>query len=489
MKRNWNQSKLSVRILKILGCLFGLVSFFVLLWIGVFYLRVSKYIVHGSLTDYCVITRMDDTGRVLPKGFGAHAVPKKGYAFLCWEDGETSPIRTNTDCLKAYFVPNSSAPSVHLQLDGSIETEYKECAVFTEQDGVSELENEIAKVRIRGNTTAALEKKAYKLKFETKQQPFGVGEGKAKEWVLLAEYLDLTLSRNYMTFWLGNRLNIDYVSDCQYVNLFVNDKYQGLYLLCEQTEIGKTRINVTEDSTLDTGYLLELDHYILDEDGTEGIDYFTFQLEGGDYVYAVKGKEKTAEQVAHIKAEIYELYKTFMQGNREKIEKIFDVESAVDMVILHDLANDPDINWSSFYLSKDKKGKIRFNAPWDFDLSYGNYVGFEDPEIVCQNELVHMLMSHEWFSTLVKERWQEINRLGILEEFQKLPDQVYKQYQEDIERNDIAHDINRILHEYKLPLAEVQTSTVLNLNDLYDSVEYLKNWLGGRIAFLNRFYS
>ena len=53
-------------------------------------------------------------------------------------------------------------------------------------------------------------KKPYKLKFDKKVDLFG--NGKAKTWVLLANYSDKSMIRNHMAFLLGDELDLDTTS-------------------------------------------------------------------------------------------------------------------------------------------------------------------------------------------------------------------------------------------------------------------------------------
>ena len=58
------------------------------------------------------------------------------------------------------------------------------------------------------------------------------------------------------------------------------------------------------------------------------------------------------------------------------MDKVLDTRSLVDMYILHEILEDRDIGFSSFYFSLDfsENGnhKLTFNAPWDFDYAVGN---------------------------------------------------------------------------------------------------------------------
>lgn len=147
---------------------------------------------------------------------------------------------------------------------------YMPCAVSTDGDDTAELiSNADAKIKIRGNSTAGGEKKPYRIKFTSKQPMLGLNGGKKfKSWVLLADCFDYSMSRNYFILQASKIFTNVYSSDCRYVNLYFDGKYKGVYLLAEQTQVNKNRVNVDEksvDISADTGYLLEADTRALTE--------------------------------------------------------------------------------------------------------------------------------------------------------------------------------------------------------------------------------
>ena len=92
------------------------------------------------------------------------------------------------------------------------------------------------------------------------------------------------------------------------------------------------------------------------------------------------------------KEEYYEFdseYKTIVKSNTltnayDTISKVIDVDSLVNAYILADIACDVDMTWSSFFMDVDfgEAGdkKLRFEAPWDYDSSFGNTLGCLDGE-------------------------------------------------------------------------------------------------------------
>ena len=81
-----------------------------------------------------------------------------------------------------------------------------------------------------------------------------------EEWVLNGPFLDKTLMRNYIAMNVAGQI-MDYAPNVRYCELFVDDQYQGVYLLMEQISRSEERINVTEinEKLQKTGYIVRLD--------------------------------------------------------------------------------------------------------------------------------------------------------------------------------------------------------------------------------------
>ena len=65
-----------------------------------------------------------------------------------------------------------------------------------------------AEVRLRGNYSLKVDKKSFRLKFADKQNLFGQDSGASRNWVLIANFCDNTLIRNYLAYiwpvnWTG----------------------------------------------------------------------------------------------------------------------------------------------------------------------------------------------------------------------------------------------------------------------------------------------
>ena len=107
-----------------------------------------------------------------------------------------------------------------------------------------------------------MEKKSYRLQLDEKYNMLGIDTGEAKTWVLLANHCDQSMLRNRTGFRLGNMLDgIECSSSDIFVDLYINGRYNGVYLLCEQVAVQKHRVNIKVTDDLNSGYLIELDRY------------------------------------------------------------------------------------------------------------------------------------------------------------------------------------------------------------------------------------
>lgn len=125
-------------------------------------------------------------------------------------------------------------------------------------------------IKGRGNSTWGMPKKPYRLKFDKKQSL--LGEPKDKSWVLLANYMDNACGiRNATAYAIGHLSCLEFTPTTHFVDVFLNDRYNGTYQLCEHMKISEDRVNVTDE-----GYLLEADQ--LDRLGPDDVYFRTERI-------------------------------------------------------------------------------------------------------------------------------------------------------------------------------------------------------------------
>ena len=320
-------------------------------------------------------------------------------------------------------------------------------------------------IRVRGNSTAEQgEEKPYRIRFEKKQNMLGLHNGlKYRNWVLLRTYWHLC--PDYMGFRLAETIfeGKYFSSDCMFVNLYLNEKDLGIYLLCEQNQAARDRMDVYEpeegETRTEIGYLLEMDNYPDDEHPGFGIGEKPYvediagrkRVVKGTY-YAIKSDVQDEKQEQYIekwlKGVYSVLYEAAANGEAvrldeelrpvpaenltafEAVNELLDLESLADMLILEELVQNYDVGAGSFYMAIDfsadsRYKKLTFLGPWDLSWGYieppdgGFYAG------TFQNHIQGMDNSNPWFvlamklegfRSIVRERWKALSGSGVLTE-------------------------------------------------------------------------
>ena len=277
--------------------------------------------------------------------------------------------------------------------------EYVDCTVSISG---TEIENYEAGIRGRGNSTWMFPKKPYRIKFNEKVSVFG--EEKNKSWVLLALYNDFSAVKDKLAFSIADAIGTDvFVPSYNYVELYLNGKYNGLYLMTDQVDENAGRTAVKEKFTAeDTAipFLVELDAYA-PEEGVEGIDWFSV----GGLAYNIKYPEPderyTQEQFDYIKQYITDVDNACKEGNLEVLAQLVDIDSFVDYYIVQEAMGQPEINWKSVYMYKSKDGLMKMGPIWDFD--WGAMGPSLPPDrYASRNVFDEWRSSGNWFDCMIK---------------------------------------------------------------------------------------
>ncbi len=387
-------------------------------------------------------TIQGETKQLLNKDQGSTAVtaiPNAGYQFMMWSDGVTTATRsgdklTEDKKIYAYFsavAEDSGVANMYIfTSDGRPITskDYRNAVIVIQgalQDKYNITAN--AKIRGRGNSswnggaaqTEYDSKNSYRLKFDEKLKLLGVGDSKNRDWVLQSNKFDLSMLRNRMVWDLANKMGtLPYVPDCTWVQLYVNDKYRGMYMICELVEVANDRVEVDDSiASTDKGYLLEFDFRGQSEDSPY------FYLNGYSYAdpngnpieIVIKSNVTGEEDVEYIKNYLTECHNAIKRGKKANIEKLIDIPSLIDMYIIEEWSKDCDVGRASFFVQKAAGGKLVFTAPWDFDFGFGTYgpavntdwLVSEGNRGVCP--WYCLLVEQSWFREAVVQRMEELS--------------------------------------------------------------------------------
>ena len=173
------------------------------------------------------------------------------------------------------------------------------------------------KVKVRGNYTSSYAKKPIRIKFDKKQPMLGLNKDNSlKSWVLLANWKDSSMLRDASAFYLANAiLESDgyYASDFRFVKVYLNGSYNGVYLLVEQQQINKNRINIpeseSEEDSEKTGYFLEYDGYYKNEPENQRFTISYNDVKNGNTGFTVSNDIMNTAQYNFIKKVTQNIWK------------------------------------------------------------------------------------------------------------------------------------------------------------------------------------
>jgi len=437
-----------------------------------------------------------DNGKIALRGTSLVAIADVGYEFESWSSGETEESISIFPLKNLFKKPNFvyktlDFPIISISTENSqsitSKEKYLNCTVSVSGTEYT-LDEATARIKGRGNSTFAYDKKPYKIKFDEKTSL--LGEAEAKEWTLIANHMDYSLMRNYLVYTVAASLNgLKYTTSVSFADVYVNGEYRGLYTVCEQIEAGKNRVDIEDSLDVDeTGYLIELDSRAPDE-GVCDRDYFYSKAPTPPYAIKSPDTEDekfTADRVAFIKAYVDRAYDALISGNYTEVEKYLDVESFVDGYILDELFTPVDIGFSSFYMYKDSGGKLSRGPVWDYDLSSGN----TESEMAETPTAIYAGIANAWYAGLLRyPEFRAALSLTLDEKSEEISEVISscfdfaQNHKNAFLRNFEMWDI---LGEYSMPYTSEE---VCEIDTLSGQWEYLREWLAKSLEFLNSQYS
>ena len=226
------------------------------------------------------------------------------------------------------------------------------------------------KIRGRGNSTWAwYPKKPYRIKLDQSSPMMGMEKG--KDWVLLADFRDITHLMNNVAFTLAHELELPHANHSRYVNLILNEQDMGLYMLTEQIEEGKRRVNV--DAT--RGILLALD--LNDGPGESPQATDNFWSSGFQMACAVKfPRDPDAATVQRVKSAFAELEDVINRRDWDGIQSLLDVDTMIKYILIQEIIGNGEVDnnpsMRSGYIHRyDDKSKWVMGPMWDADAGFG----------------------------------------------------------------------------------------------------------------------
>ena len=342
-------------------------------------------------------------------------------------------------------------------------------------------------IRLRGNSTFRMDKKPYRIKLESKTRILNL-PAQERSWVLLANYADKTLIRNALAFKIGDFLGFDFTPSVRFVDVVINGTYMGNYMLTDQMNVGKNRININEQNANDTTEPNITGGYLLEQAGDPSDEPVWFHTSKG-LKLVVKSPDSdiiNQQQINYIKNYI-DRFETrlFSYGFNDPVNgyrAMVDTVSIVNWYIACELTGNPDSFWSVYMYKKRSDDKLYFGPLWDYDIAFNNDMRLGDAVNSLMREVawdpkawINQLWLDEWFRKAVWERWQQLIADNLLEELITYIDETGQLINESQQLN---------FNKWNILSTRVYLETFI-FNTYQEGIDYLKSYMTNRIDFLN----
>lgn len=249
--------------------------------------------------------------------------------------------------------------------DVTSKEEYVHCYVSVDGRGEYPDLSGPARIRGRGNSTWEwYDKKPYRIKFDNSTKVLGIK--KNKDWVLLANYRDVTKMMNAYCFLTAKMMGLPYTTPVRFAELFLNGEYKGIYEVAEQVEVGGNRVDIDEDE----GVLLTFDV----DDGPDGSPNAgdNFWSEVYEMPTAIKSpKNPSSERLDSIRQELAVLESSIQNHDYDALDTLMDISSYIAMIQLQEYVYNVELSAPrSVFMFRDKGGKWTMGPAWDWDAGF-----------------------------------------------------------------------------------------------------------------------
>jgi hypothetical protein len=339
-----------------------------------------------------------------------------------------------------------------------------------------------------------------------------------EDWVLHGPYGDKSLMRNALMFQLAKSFG-HYSSRWQYVEVYVENDYQGLYVFMEKIKRDDNRVNINklkedenEGEDLTGGYIIKLDKTNGEHEGNPGAydlytDDMSFISKHGSKINSIsshhfiyhtpKSTQITEQQKNYIQNYVH-AFEDALAGNDFRDEQLgyrnyINVDTFVDYFLATELSGNVDGYRLSTYMYKDKNSKLSMGPLWDYNLAFGNAdycEGWSNTVWVYRSEercaggvfgvpfWWYQLLADDDFKQRVKSRWLTLRA-------SELSNTKIEQYISTMQNTLLNTDaVTR--NFVKWPILGTYVWPNYYVGSRYnEEVDYLKSWLTTRLKWLD----
>lgn len=341
----------------------------------------------GATVFYCGKRQLSHRQRVRFDKVLTYTVARPGYRILMVNKLQDATYRYNSRPwgrdvrVKADFLTDlsSNVPTVNINLDNGYsyssitKTQYLTATISIDGGGVfPDMPETPVNIRGRGNSSWSYNKKPYRLKFNTKQKPFGLTNGKS--WVLIAQAQTGSMLTNPMAQRVATMTASQGCNHIIPVELYINGSYRGSYIFTENPGFANNSIDIDETSA----YMLELDSNY-DEDYKFEDDYYNLPVNVKEPDLTEETDYNAAdEKFSTIVSDFNSFTKAVKYGNTATYESMLDIDAYSRYMLVNDVVRNTElIHPKSVKLFRVDMTQYMQDSPyiwgpaWDFDWAFG----------------------------------------------------------------------------------------------------------------------
>lgn len=371
----------------------------------------------------------------------------------------------------------------------------------------------LTSISARGNQTFLYEKKSYQIDLKHPVDLLDMGE--SDTWILLSNVYDPSYIRNKLTYDMALQAGMEGSPHSEYIDVYFNGNYAGMYLLTEKVEFAENRLEYADlesaNLAVNKGGLGKMPIYSLEGDTIKAlyIPNNPIDITGGyliehDYGYkfeAVKsgfttklGEQFVLKNPEHASVKEIQYIHSLMQEIEDAImspdginpntgkhyTEYIDIDSWADKYLVEEICrnNGGGTTSSYFYKPSDSINTKVFGGPvWDYDKAYGNYHNYNkntrDLAFMTLHEhysnWFYYLYQHEEFVTQVKTNYNK----------------KFSKYLEEMATNKIDEYSSQIFASAKLDNARFSHLYAENEQEYIVLAEYIRHYILNRKDFLD----
>ena len=331
---------------------------------------------------------------------------------LTWSDVSGQGRYTQLTDVPTLYIETENGRSI------TSKEQYTKCTLII-VDGDSIATYPDTEIRGRGNSTWwNSDKKAYRIKFATKQKLLGRHFANARSWTLLANHGDKTMIRNALTYDLGRFMGMEFCPAARFVDVYLNGTYRGTYQISDQVQAHKRRIDINEED----GCILE----VANENSREEpyITSSVFRI-----MYNVKNPKDDALTMQKRIAigQWIEGMERAVKGNdfadpERGYRAYIDEQSLVNWYVGAEITGNIDALYSIYMWKDADEQKMHFGPLWDLDIGYDNssersmlremeaYLGLWNRPF---EQVLRRMWQDWWFANACADRLNELIANGL----------------------------------------------------------------------------